>query len=170
MYRQAVGNATATIDYAGVAASGGPSRRAAGHLMAVGSPQSRAPGETLLAEGGDAESVYEVVRGTGNDIKPARVSRRRRVTLERLATWIGFAGAVVLESSVLLLCSEAVSDEFGVGGLALPAAIAIGGLAMLGGGRLVARRGRPAVALRPRLRLVGDNRPQLITETRRGAA
>lgn len=106
----------------------------------------------------------------GSGIKNGRVLQRRQVTLERLAAWIGFAGAVALQSAMLLLCYRALSDEFGAGSLALPAALAVAGLAMIGGGRLAARRSRSAFALRPRRRPVGENRPLLITETRRSAA
>jgi CRP/FNR family transcriptional regulator len=63
MYAQAVSNAAAKMDLAGRAVSGGLSRQATGHLMAVSSLQTKAPGETLFAEGDDADSVYEVVRG-----------------------------------------------------------------------------------------------------------
>jgi hypothetical protein len=112
----------------------------------------------------------EEVEMTGNDNKHTQVLRRRDRALERLATWIGFAGAVVPQSSALLLCSQAVSDNFAVGSLVIPAAIALGGVALIGGGRLVAGCSRPASAPRPQLRLVGENRPQPNTETRRSAA
>jgi hypothetical protein len=106
----------------------------------------------------------------GNDFKNMKVLRRRQVTLERLATWIGFAGAVVLQGAVLLLCYRAVSDAFEIASVALPAAIAVCGGVMLGGGRLAARRNRSAVARRPQLALLGGNRSEPITETHRSAA
>jgi hypothetical protein len=106
----------------------------------------------------------------GRDITNARVLRRRKVTLERLAAWIGVAGAVALQSAMLLLCYRAIGDELGVGSFVLPAGIAISGLAMIGGSRLAARRSRSAFALRLRLRLVGENDSELGGETQRSAA
>jgi hypothetical protein len=109
---------------------------------------------------------------TGLDLKGSHVLRRPQVTLERLATWIAFAGAVVLQCSLLLLCYHAVGDASGAGSLAVPAAIALGGLAMIGGGRLGVRHSRPAF-VRPRLQLIGENRSALHAdhaETQRSAA
>jgi CRP/FNR family transcriptional regulator len=63
MYAAAASNTTAKIDLAGLSVSHGRSRQTTGHLMAISSLQKKAPGETLFAEGDDADSVYEVVRG-----------------------------------------------------------------------------------------------------------
>jgi CRP/FNR family transcriptional regulator len=63
MYAQAVSNPTAKIDPAGFAVSRGLGHPATDHLMAVSSLQRKAPGETLFAEGDEADSIYEVVRG-----------------------------------------------------------------------------------------------------------
>lgn len=63
MYLQAVSNATAKIDPMTLTAMHGLSRQTTGHLMAVSSSQKKAPGETLFAEGDEADSVYEVVSG-----------------------------------------------------------------------------------------------------------
>jgi CRP/FNR family transcriptional regulator, anaerobic regulatory protein len=63
MTAQVVSNTTAKFDIGGIVATrtlGGP---ATSHLMAVSTLQRKAPGETLFAEGDEAESVYEVVRG-----------------------------------------------------------------------------------------------------------
>ncbi len=63
MYAAAASNATAEIDLAGLSVSHGLSRQTNGHLTAISSLQKKGPGETLFAEGDDADSVYEVVRG-----------------------------------------------------------------------------------------------------------
>lgn len=62
MYAQTVSNAAANIAIAGRAVSRGMGP-ATGHLTAISSLQKKAPGETLFAEGDDADSVYEVVHG-----------------------------------------------------------------------------------------------------------
>ena len=56
-------SAAAKIDPAALAVCRGLSPQAASHLMAISSLQRKAPGETLFAEGDEADSVYEVVRG-----------------------------------------------------------------------------------------------------------
>jgi hypothetical protein len=96
--------------------------------------------------------------------------RHRQVTLRRFATWIRFAGAVALQAAVMILCFRAVGDKFNAASVILPLTIAILGLAMIGGGGLVSRQSRPAFAVRPRLRLVGDIRPEIVATTRRSAA
>src|SRR5712691_9290014 len=63
MYAQAVSNATARTNPAGLAFGRGLERQAASHLMAISSLQKKAPGETLFAEGDAADSVYEIVHG-----------------------------------------------------------------------------------------------------------
>jgi CRP/FNR family transcriptional regulator len=63
MYAQVASNAAAKIDLAGLATFPGLSRQGSGHLVAVSSLQRKAAGETLFAEGDDADSVYEVVHG-----------------------------------------------------------------------------------------------------------
>jgi CRP/FNR family transcriptional regulator len=63
MYAAAASNTAAKIDLAGLSVSHGLSRQTTGHLTAISSLQKKAPGETLFAEGDDADSVYEVVRG-----------------------------------------------------------------------------------------------------------
>ena len=47
----------------GLAVAHGTGRRASNNIAAVSSVQRKAPGETLFAEGDEAASVYEVVRG-----------------------------------------------------------------------------------------------------------
>jgi CRP-like cAMP-binding protein len=59
----AVSNTAAKTDPAGLAVPRGLGRQATGHLIAISSLQRKAPGETLFAEGDEADSVYEVVRG-----------------------------------------------------------------------------------------------------------
>lgn len=63
MHVQALSNAAAQSDLAGFAMPRGLGRQATGHLVAVSSLQKKAPGETLFAEGDEADSVYEVVHG-----------------------------------------------------------------------------------------------------------
>jgi CRP/FNR family transcriptional regulator, anaerobic regulatory protein len=64
MQAQTISDAAATIAVAGRAVSRSFGGQATGHLMAISSLQKKAPGETLFAEGDDADSVYEVVQGT----------------------------------------------------------------------------------------------------------
>lgn len=96
--------------------------------------------------------------------------RHHQVMLGRFATWIRFAGAVGLQAAVMLLCFRAVGPKFGAAGVILPAAIAVLGIAMIGGGRYVAHRNRPAFAVRSRLRLVGESQPERVATPRRSAA
>jgi CRP/FNR family transcriptional regulator len=63
MHGQTVSNPAATVATAGRAVSRGLGGHANGPLMAIGSLQKKAPGETLFSEGDDADSVYEVVHG-----------------------------------------------------------------------------------------------------------
>src|SRR5437868_4449123 len=63
MHAQAVSNAAAKTDLAGFAGPRGLGRQGTGHLMAISALQKKAPGETLFAEGDEADSVYEVVHG-----------------------------------------------------------------------------------------------------------
>src|SRR3954471_4900344 len=64
MYVQAVSNAPANIDPSRLVISRGLERQTTTSLMAITSLQKKAPGETLFAEGDDADSVYEIVQGT----------------------------------------------------------------------------------------------------------
>jgi len=63
MFAQAVTNAALKIDPARLAVTRGLERQASGHLMAITSLQKKNAGETLFAEGDDADSVYEIVQG-----------------------------------------------------------------------------------------------------------
>jgi CRP/FNR family transcriptional regulator len=63
MHAAAASNPTARIDLAGLSVFRGVSRQTTGHITAISSLQKKAPGETLFAEGDDADSVYEVVDG-----------------------------------------------------------------------------------------------------------
>lgn len=63
MYAQSVSNATFNTNPASLRFGRGLGREAASPLMAISSLQKKAPGETLFAEGDEADSVYEVVRG-----------------------------------------------------------------------------------------------------------
>jgi CRP/FNR family transcriptional regulator, anaerobic regulatory protein len=64
MHAQPVASIPVKIDPTGFARFPGLSQhQAAGQLMAVSSLQKKGPGETVFAEGDDADSVYEVVRG-----------------------------------------------------------------------------------------------------------
>jgi CRP/FNR family transcriptional regulator len=64
MQAQIISNAAANIAVAGRAVFRSFGGQATGHLMAISSLQKKAPGETLFAEGDEADSVYEVVQGT----------------------------------------------------------------------------------------------------------
>jgi hypothetical protein len=107
---------------------------------------------------------------TTSETAQTGVTRHRQVMLGRFATWIRFAGAVGLQAAVMLLCFRAVGPKFGAAGVILPAAIAVLGLAMIGGGRYVALRNRPAFAVCSRLRLVGESQPERVATPRRSAA
>src|SRR6266542_4572631 len=63
MHVQAVSNATPRTDLAGFAVPRGLGRQGTGQLMAISSLQKKDAGETVFAEGDEADSVYEVVRG-----------------------------------------------------------------------------------------------------------
>jgi CRP/FNR family transcriptional regulator, anaerobic regulatory protein len=63
MYVQAVANTARKLDWAESAVGRGLGRQVTGHLTAISSLQRKAPGETVFAEGDEADSVYEVVRG-----------------------------------------------------------------------------------------------------------
>lgn len=63
MYAQAASNAVAKTGQAGLAAVRGAERYASSHLSDVSSLQRKGPGETLFAEGDEADAVYEVVHG-----------------------------------------------------------------------------------------------------------
>jgi len=60
---QAASTAAATINAAGHVVPRSFDRQATTHLMAISSLQKKAPGETVFAEGDEADSVYEVVHG-----------------------------------------------------------------------------------------------------------
>jgi hypothetical protein len=107
---------------------------------------------------------------TTSDAAQTGAMRHRQVMLGRFATWTGFAGAVGLQAAVMLLCFRAVGPKFGAAGIILPATIAVLGIAMIGGGRYVALRNRPAFAVRSRLRLVGESQPERVATPRRSAA
>jgi len=63
MHAQAVANAAAKHDAAALAVGRGLGRQASEPLMAISTLQKKAAGETVFAEGDQADSVYEVVRG-----------------------------------------------------------------------------------------------------------
>jgi len=96
--------------------------------------------------------------------------RHRQMMLGRFATWTRFAGAVGLQAAVMLLCFRVVGPEFGAAGVVLPATIAVLGVVMIAGGHYVARRNRPAFAVRSRLRLVGESHPKSVATKSRSAA
>lgn len=54
----------AKLDGSALAVCRGLSHQAASHVMAISSQRRKAAGETLFAEGDDADNIYEVVRGT----------------------------------------------------------------------------------------------------------
>ena len=63
MYAQAASNAVAKTGQAGLGASRGAERYAAGHLSDISTLQRKGPGEILFAEGDEADAIYEVVHG-----------------------------------------------------------------------------------------------------------
>lgn len=63
MHGQVAANAAANPAIAGRSVGLGLGRQASGQLTALSSLHHKAPGETLFAEGEDADSIYEVVRG-----------------------------------------------------------------------------------------------------------
>jgi hypothetical protein len=108
---------------------------------------------------------------TDNRVEGVTVLQRHHVTLERLATWLGFAGAVGLQAAVLLFCYRAIYDALGIGALILPAVIAAAGLALIGAGRFAARRSRRPSSVHRRMgdRIL-DPVPELHGEAQRSAA
>jgi CRP/FNR family transcriptional regulator len=64
MYAQAVSATPARIDPSRLAIGRGLERQTTTSLMAISSLQKKGPGETLFAEGDEADSVYEIVQGT----------------------------------------------------------------------------------------------------------
>lgn len=63
MHAQAASSAAAKIDVAGLAVRRSSERQTTSRLTAISTLQRKAPGETLFAEGDEADSVYEVVHG-----------------------------------------------------------------------------------------------------------
>jgi len=63
MLAQAASNSAGTFDPIGSAERRGLGGQAGGRLTAISSLERKAPGETLFAEGDEADSVYEIVRG-----------------------------------------------------------------------------------------------------------
>lgn len=63
MYAQTASNAAADIELGALTLALGLGHQAAGHPMALSLLQKKAPGEILFAQGDEADSVYEVVRG-----------------------------------------------------------------------------------------------------------
>jgi CRP/FNR family transcriptional regulator len=105
MYAQAVSNATVKMDRSGLVVSGELCRQAAGHFMAVSSLQTKAPGETLFAEGDDAESVYEVVRGMLRLYKLLPDGRRQIIGFASTGHLLGFA-----PEGVCVYAAEAITE------------------------------------------------------------
>ena len=63
MHLQAVSNTPARTDLAPFAVTQSLGHHGTGHIMGMSSLHTKAAGETLFAEGHEADSVYEVVRG-----------------------------------------------------------------------------------------------------------
>ena len=126
--------------------------------------------EVHLMKAGVVKTVAAKAAPATSGAAQTGAMRHRQVMLGRFATWTRFAGAVGLQAAVMLLCFRAVGPKFGAAGVILPAAIAVLGLVMIGGGRYVALRSRPAFAVRSRLRLVGASQPERVAKTRRSAA
>jgi hypothetical protein len=100
---------------------------------------------------------------TANDV-------RRRVASARLATWTGFIGAVAFLVAVMLLCFHGTSLEFNAGSLVLPAGIAVAGVVLMAGARLLVRRSEASFTRRPQVRLVGKRRTEIAAKASRTAA
>ena len=64
MYAQAASATPTRIDPSRLAIGRGLERQTTSSLMAISSLQKKAPGETLFAEGDEADSVFEIVQGT----------------------------------------------------------------------------------------------------------
>ncbi len=63
MYVAAIPTAATKVDIAGLAMCRGLARQAASRIVAVSTLQRAKPGETLFAEGDEADGIYEVVSG-----------------------------------------------------------------------------------------------------------
>lgn len=77
MYAQAVSNTAVNPDFKGFALFRGPGQRPSSCLTAIGSPQRKAPGEIVFAEGDETNSVYEIVRGMVRLVKLLPDGRRQ---------------------------------------------------------------------------------------------
>ena len=110
MYAQAVSNAPfrnapAGIDPSRLVMGRGLERQTAVSLMAISSLQEKAPGETLFAEGDDADSVYEIVRGTVRLYKLLPDGRRLITGFLSAGKLLGLA-----PEGVCVYTAEAITD------------------------------------------------------------
>jgi CRP/FNR family transcriptional regulator len=105
MYAQAVSNAPARIDPSKLAIGRGLERQTTSSLMAISSLLKKAPGETLFAEGDDADSVYEIVHGTVRLYKLLPDGRRLITGFLSAGKLLGLA-----PEGVCIYTAEAITD------------------------------------------------------------
>lgn len=89
---QTLSNA-AKFDVAALAVCRGLGRRAASHVMAISSLRRKSAGEVVFAEGDDADSIYEVVRGTLRLYKLLPDGRRQIMGFPAAGHLLGLAPA-----------------------------------------------------------------------------
>ena len=88
---QAVANATAKIDPSKLAMGRGLERQTTTSLMAISSLHEKGAGETVFAEGDEANSVYEIVRGMVRLYKLLPDGRRQITGFLRAGSLLGLA-------------------------------------------------------------------------------
>jgi CRP/FNR family transcriptional regulator len=98
-------NAATGVNRAVVSLAAGLSPQSAGRLMAVSSLYRKAPGETLFAEGDEAESVYEVVRGMLRLCKLLPDGRRQITGFLSAGQFLGLA-----PEGVCVYTAEAITE------------------------------------------------------------
>lgn len=92
MHIQTLSN-PAKFDGTALAVCRGLGRQATSHIMAISSLRHKAAGEALFAEGDDADSIYEVVRGTLRLYKLLPDGRRQIMGFPAAGHLLGLAPA-----------------------------------------------------------------------------
>lgn len=105
MYAQTVSTNAARIDPARLTFGLGAGTPAANHLMAVSSLQRKASGETLFAEGDDADSVYELLSGMVRLYKLLPDGRRQITGFLSAGQFLGLA-----PEGTCVFTAEAITD------------------------------------------------------------
>jgi CRP/FNR family transcriptional regulator len=105
MYAQAIVNPVVKLDPSRLAISRGLERQTTTSLMAITSLQKKAPGETLFAEGDDADCVYEIMSGMVRLYKLLPDGRRQITGFLRAGNLLGLA-----PEGVCVYTAEAITE------------------------------------------------------------